>query len=139
MNELGKLLYKSKTDSLKNGLVFTVLGIVIAVGANFIYAKLFGYIIGSIFILIGLFFLIFKRADHIAIHEHAILLNVKKQIVIKRADIKEITYKELTPHKNPITSYYPVLLLNNDQEVFINIAFNNLINKDFEKIIKSYL
>ncbi|GGC88767.1 hypothetical protein [Enterococcus wangshanyuanii] len=139
MNKWRNLLYKSRTDSLKNGLVFTILGIAIAIGANVIYAKIFGYIIGLMFILIGLFFLIFKRSDHIAIHEHAILLTVKKQIVIKKEDIKEIAYKELNTHKNPITSYYPVLLLNNGQEIFINIAFNKLINRDFEKIIKSYL
>ncbi|MFD1902018.1 hypothetical protein [Enterococcus termitis] len=139
MNEYGELLYKAKTDSLKNGLVFTILGILISIGANFMYAKIFGYIFGVIFILIGLFFLIFKRKDGISIYEQAIFLHLNDQLVIKKEDIKEIAYRELNAPKNPVKSYYPILLLKDGQEIFINIAFNKLINKKFEAIIKDYI
>lgn len=139
MDNKGHVLFKSKTDSLKNGIVFLLLGILMIVGSNFIYAKIVLVIFGLIFLLIGLYFLIFKRADNVIIYENGIVLSLKKNQVIDKKEIKSISYKKVKSKGSPVPSFYAVLLLNNDSEHLINIAFNSIINKDFEKIIKSYL
>ncbi|MBO0454474.1 MULTISPECIES: hypothetical protein [Enterococcus] len=136
MDSKGDILFKSKTDSLKNGIVFLLLGIAMIVGSNFIYTPIVLIIFGLISILIGLYILIFKRADNVIIYENAISL--KNNQIIDKDSIKSISYKKVKP-KGSLPSYYAVLLLNNDSEQLINIAFNSMINKDFEKIIKSYL
>ncbi|GAX46594.1 hypothetical protein [Pseudolactococcus reticulitermitis] len=139
MDNKGNVLFKSKTDSLKGGIVFLLLGFFMIVGSNFIYEKMMVVILGSIVLLIGLYLLVFKGADNIIIYENGIVLSGKKNQVIDKNDIKSIAYKKLKPKRAFIPSYYAVLLLNNGSEQFINIAFNSVINKDYEKIIKSYL
>lgn len=139
MNEYGDLLYKSKTDSRKNGIVFAILGILAFVGANFINAKAMLIIIGVVFLLIGLYLLLFKRHESISIYTHAIVLNLREKKIVKKADIEHITYEKVKTRKSPVASYYPVLVLKNGDRVLINVAFNDVINKDFEAVIKSYL
>ncbi|GHU37705.1 hypothetical protein FACS1894193_05920 [Bacilli bacterium] len=139
MDNKGNVLFKSKTDSLKNGIVFLLLGFLMIVGSNFIYEKMMVIILGAFFLLIGLYLLVFKGADNIIIYENGIVFSGKKNQVIDKNDIKSITYKKLKPKRAFISSYYAVLLLNNGSEQFINITFNSVINKDYEKIIKSYL
>ncbi|WP_314065205.1 hypothetical protein [uncultured Vagococcus sp.] len=138
MDNKGNVLFKSKTDSLKNGIVFLLLGILMIVGSNFIYAKIMLVIFGLIFLLIGLYLLIFKRADNVIIYENGIVLSKKNQVIDKK-EIKSISYKKVKAKGSPVPSFYAVLLLNNQSEQLINIAFNSVINKDFEKTIKSYL
>lgn len=135
----GDILFQSKTDDFKNGIAFLVGGLLAFIGANFIYAKIAVIIIGVIFILIGLFLLIFKRRDTILICENVIILSLNKNERIYKKDIESISYKELKNRKSPISSYYPVLLLSNGTEVLLNISFNRIMNKDFEGIINSYL
>ena len=140
MSDFGALLYETKTDSNKNSYAFIVVGIALMVGSNFIYAKTMLMIFGVVMILIGLYVLLFNRSKKISIFEHAIILTVKGQeIVIDKEDIVTIEYEEMQVRRSPVVSYYPKLILKDQSQVLINKAFNSVINKDFEKVIKSYI
>ena len=140
MNDFGELLYESKTDSNGNSYLFIIIGIALIVGSNFIYAKTMVMIFGVVFILIGLYLFLFKRNERISIFEHAIILTIKGQeLVIDKEKINKITYEEIKVRRSPVVHYYPVLMLKNENKVLINKAFNSVVNKDFEKVMKSYV
>ncbi|WP_062109788.1 hypothetical protein [Bacillus niameyensis] len=140
MNEFGELLYAGKTDSNKNGFAFILLGIICIIGANFIYAKMMLMVIGGVFTLVGLYLLLFKRSDQFSIYENAIVLTIKGQeLSIPKEQISHIEYQEIKVRRSPVVSYYPILILNNENKVLINKAFNSVINQDFKKVIESYI
>lgn len=138
MDNKGNILFKASSDTLKNGIVFSVLGIVMIILSNFVYAKFLLLIFGLLFLLFGLYLLIFKKKGNVIIYDNVIVLNINGKRIINKKEIKSIVYKELKINKG-ITSYYPILLLDDGSEVFINIAFNRLLNTNLEKVIKSYL
>lgn len=140
LNDFGELLYAGKTDSSKNGFAFILLGIISFVGANFIYAKTMLMVIGGVFILVGLYLLLFKQSENFSIYENAIVLNLKGQeLSIPKEEINRIEYQEVKVRRSPVVSYYPVLILNNENKVLMNKAFNSMINQDFKRVIESYL
>lgn len=140
MNDFGELLYESKTDSNSNSYVFVIIGIALIVGSNFIYAKTMLMIFGIVFVLIGLYLFLFKRKEKISIYENAIILTLKGQeLVIDKEEINKIDYEEIKVRRSPVVSYYPVLMLKNQNQVLINKAFNSVVNKDFQKVLKSYI
>lgn len=140
MNEEGNILFKSKSDSLKNGIVFILLGIGMIIGSNFIYAKAMALVFGFICIGIGLYFLVIKKASDIIIYENSIsIISKAENKVINKKDIKSIEHKKLKSYRTSISSYYPVLVLKDNSEVFINIAYNFALNKEFKNIITTYL
>jgi cadmium resistance protein CadD (predicted permease) len=139
MDNYGKLLFQSKNDELKKGLSFLILGVLILVGANFVYAKVVLYLLGIVFILAGLYFVLFKRKDEIKIFEKAIVFSNKEKHVVKKNDISSIEYKEVSVRRNPIASYYPLLILKDGSVVQMNIFFNNLINQELKTIMDEFL
>ena len=140
MNDFGALLYEGKTDSNKNSYGFIILGIVLFVGSNFVYSKSMLMIFGGLAILFGLYLLLFKRNDKFSIYENAILLHLRgKELVINKEEIDKIDYQEIKVRRSPVVSYYPVIMLKNQNQVLINKAFNSVINKDFEEVVKSYI
>lgn len=140
MNDLGELLYAGKTDSNKNGFAFILLGILLMVGANFIYAKIILMVFGGVFILVGLYLLLLKRSDKFSIYENAIVLTIKEQeLSIPKEQISHIEYQEVKVRRSPVVSYYPILILNDGNNVLINKAYNSVINQDFKKVIESYI
>lgn len=140
MTDFGELLYESKTDSSINSYVFIILGILMFIGSNFIYQKSMLMIFGGVAILIGLYLLIFKRNEKISIYENAIILILGgKELVINKEEINKINYHEVKVRRSPVVNYYPILMLKNENQVLINKVFNSTFNKDFEKIIKSYI
>ena len=140
MTDFGELLYEGKTDSSKNSYGFFIVGIILFVGSNFIYQKSMLMIFGGVAILIGLYLLIFKRNEKISIYENAIILILGgKELVINKEEINKIDYHEVKVRRSPVVNYYPILMLKNENQVLINKVFNSTFNKDFEKIIKSYI
>ncbi|MCM3112848.1 hypothetical protein [Lederbergia lenta] len=140
MNDFGKLLYAGKTDNNKNGFVFVLLGILSFIGSNFIYAKIMLMVIGGVFTLIGLYLLLFKRSEKFSIYENMIILTLKGQeLSIPKEQISHIEYQEIKVRRSPVVNYYPVLILNDQNKVLINKAFNSIVNQDFKKVIESYL
>lgn len=140
MTDFGELLYEGKTDSSKNSYGFFIVGIILFVGSNFIYQKSMLMIFGGVAILIGLYLLIFKRNEKISIYENAIILILSgKELVINKEEINKIDYHEVKVRRSPVVNYYPILMLKNENQVLINKVFNSTFNKDFEKIIKSYI
>ncbi|MEI3613510.1 hypothetical protein [Pseudogracilibacillus sp. SO30301A] len=140
MNDFGELLYAGKTDNNKNGFVFILLGIMLFVVANFIYAKMMLMVIGGVFVLVGLYLLLFKRSEKFSIYENTIVLTLKGQeLSIPKEQISHIEYQKVEVRRSPVVNYYPILVLNNQNKVLINKAFNSIVNQDFKKIIESYL
>ncbi|CAM4192252.1 hypothetical protein [Lederbergia lenta] len=140
MNNFGELLYAGKTDNNKNGFVFVLLGILSFVGANFIYAKMMLMVIGGVFTLIGLYLLLFKRSEEFSIYENKIVLTLNGQeLSIPKEQISHIEYQKIKVRRSPVVNYYPVLILNDQNKVLINKAFNSIVNQDFKKVIESYL
>lgn len=140
MNDFGELLYEGKTDSNKNSYAFIILGIGLFVASNFVYQKWMLMIFGGAAILIGLYLLLFKRSEKISIYENAIFLKLGgKELVINKEEINKIDYQEVKVRRSPVANYYPILMLKNQNQVLINKAFNAVINKDFEKVVKSYI
>ncbi|MFD1173032.1 hypothetical protein [Oceanobacillus picturae] len=140
MNDFGELLYAGKTDNNKNGFVFILLGILLFVGANFIYAKMMLMVIGGVFALIGLYLLLFKRSEKFSIYENGIVLTLKGQeLSIPKAQISQIEYQNIKVRRSPVVNYYPILILNDQNKVLINKSFNSIVNQDFKKVIESYL
>lgn len=140
MNDFGELLYAGKTDNNKNGFVFILLGILLFVGANFIYAKMMLMIIGGIVTLVGLYLLLFKRSEKFSIYENTIVMTLKGQeLSIPKEQISHIEYIDLKVRRSPVVNYYPVLILSNQKKVLINKAFNSVLNQDFKKVIESYV
>ncbi|MFD2627421.1 hypothetical protein [Oceanobacillus kapialis] len=140
MNNLGDLLYAGKTDNNKNGFVFIVLGILLIVGANFIYAKMMLMVMGGVIALIGLYLLLFKRSEKFSIYENAIVLTLKGQeFTIPKEQISQIEYQDIKVRRSPVVSYYPILILNDQSKLLLNKAFNSIINQDFKKVIESYI
>jgi hypothetical protein len=101
--------------------------------------KAYVMIIGGIFLLIGLYLLLFKRNDTVLIYTNAIVLNLKEKKIVKKEDIESIMYEKMKVRKSPVENYYPVLVLKNGDKILINVAFNAALNKNFEAMIKSYL
>lgn len=140
MNDFGELLYTGKTDNNKNGFAFILIGIILFVGANFVYAKTMLLVIGSVFTVIGLYLLLFKRSEKVSIYENTIVLTLKGQeFLIHKEQISDIRYQEIKVRASPVVNYYPVLILNDQKEVLINKAFSSVSNKEFKKVIESYL
>ncbi len=140
MNDFGELLYAGKTDNNKNGFVFILLGILLFVGANFIYAKMMLMVIGGVFALIGLYLLLFKRSEKFSIYENGIVLTLKGQeLSIPKAQISQIEYQNIKVRRSPVVNYFPILILNDQNKVLINKSFNSIVNQDFKKVIESYL
>lgn len=140
MNDFGELLYEGQTDTNKNGFGFILVGIILFVGANFIYAKTMLMIVAGVFVLIGLYLLIFKRSESFFIYENTIMLSVKGQAIpIAKEEISHIEYHELKARRSPVINYYPVLVLKDQRQVLINKAFNAVVNQNFKKIIESYM
>lgn len=140
MDEFGELLYGGKTDNNKNGYAFAFLGVALIVAANFIYAKVMFMIFGGVFVLVGLYLLLFKRSEKISIYENVITLTSKGQeFAIAKEEIVHIEYRELKARRGLVSSYYPVLVLKDQNQILINKAFNAVINRDFKRIIQSYL
>ena len=140
MNDFGELLYAGKTDSNKNGFAFTLLGILLIVASNFIYAKTIFIIFGVAFILIGLYLLLFRRGEKILIYENAIALTVKGQeLLFPKDQISHIEYEKIKVRRTPVVSYYPVLVLNDQNKLLINKAFNSTINTDFRRVIEFFI
>jgi len=140
LNDFGELLYAGKTDNNKNGFVFILLGILLFVGANFIYAKMMLMIIGGIVTLVGLYLLLFKRSEKFSIYENTIVMTLKGQeLSIPKEQISHIEYIDLKVRRSPVVNYYPVLILSNQKKVLINKAFNSVLNQDFKKVIESYV
>ncbi|MFP7494148.1 hypothetical protein SFC66_10210 [Terribacillus saccharophilus] len=140
MNDFGELLYAGKTDSNKNGYGFIITGIILFVGTYFMYTKWLFIAFGSVMVLFGIYLLLFKRGDKLSIYENAIVMNLNGQeYSIPKEQISHIGYQELKVRRSPIVNYYPVIVLNDQQEIMINKAFNTVINKDFRKVIESYV
>ena len=140
LEEFGELLYAGKTDNNKNGIVFIILGMIMCIGANFIYAKMIVMIMGGIIALMGLYLLIFKRSEKFFIYEKAIVIHANRQeYVITKEQISRIEYEEIKVRRSPVKSYYPVLVLDDENKILINKAFNPVINQGFRKIIESYM
>lgn len=140
MNDFSELLYAGKTDNNKNGFVFILLGILLFVGANFIYAKMMLMIIGGVVTLVGLYLLLFKRSEKFSIYENTIVMTLKGQeLSIPKEQISHIEYIDLKVRRSPVVNYYPVLILSDQKKVLINKAFNSVLNQDFKKVIESYV
>lgn len=140
MNNFGELLYEGKTDNNKNGYGFILIGILLFIGANFIYAKVALMVVGGVFVLIGLYLLIFNRSDKFSIYEHSIIFVVKgEKFEISKEQINHIEYRELKVRRSPVVNYYPVLVLKDQNQILINKSFNAVVNRDFEKIMKAYI
>ncbi|NMD69393.1 hypothetical protein HHO41_03765 [Bacillus sp. DNRA2] len=140
MNDFGELLYSGKTDNNKNGVAFILLGIISFVGANFIYAKMMLMVFGGVFILVGLYLLLFKRSETFSIYENTIVLTLKGQeLSIPKEQINHIEYQKIKVRRSPVVNYYPVLILNDQKKVLINKSFNSIVNQDFKKVIELYI
>ena len=140
MNHFGELLYTGKTDNNKNGFVFMLLGIVLLISANLIYAKTFALVVGGLFALFGLYLLLFKRSEEFFIYENAIVLNHKGQEVsIPKEQISHIEYQEIRARRSLTVNYYPVLVLSDQKKVLLNKVFNSSVNQDFKKVLESYI
>jgi len=140
VKDFGELLYHGKTDNSKNSFGFILSGILLIVVSNFIYAKTALIIAGTLLILFGLYLMIFKRGEKISIYENTIVLTLKGQdFPIPKEQISHIEYEKLKARRSPVVNYYPVLILNNQQKVLINKAFNPAINQDFKQVIESYI
>lgn len=140
MEEFGKLLYAGKTDNNKNGIVFIILGILLCIGANFVYAKTTVLVMGGIVALIGLYLLIFNRSEKFSIYEKAITMTQKGQeYAILKEQINRIEYEEINVRRSPVKSYYPVLVLEGENKILINKVFNSVINQEFKRTIESYM
>ena len=138
--DFGELLYAGKTDNNKNSFGFILSGILLIVVSNFIYAKTILIIAGTLFILFGLYLMIFKRGEKISIYENTIVLTLKGQeFPIPKEQISHIEYEKIKVRQSPVASYYPVLILKNQQKLLINKAFNPMINQDFKRVIESYI
>ncbi|GIN59344.1 hypothetical protein J8TS2_36630 [Lederbergia ruris] len=86
-----------------------------------------------------LFLLLFKRSEKFSIYENTIVLTLKGQeLSIPKEQISHIEYQEVKVRRSPVVNYYPILVLNNENKVLINKAFNSVINQDFKKITESY-
>lgn len=139
MNDFGALLYEGRTDSNKNSFGFFIIGVFLLSVSGVFYDKTFIIVVGVLFVLIGLYLFIFKRKESISIYEQAIILTLKGQaFIIDKEDIHEIQYHEVKARRSPVVNYYPVLVLKNEEQILLNKAFNSVVNKDFEKVIKSY-
>jgi len=140
LNHFGELLYTGKTDNNKNGFVFMLLGIVLLISANLIYAKTFALVVGGLFALFGLYLLLFKRSEEFFIYENAIVLNHKGQEVsIPKEQISHIEYQEIRARRSLTVNYYPVLVLSDQKKVLLNKVFNSSVNQDFKKVLESYI
>lgn len=140
LNDYGELLYNGNTDNNKNGYGFIIVAILLFVASNFIYAKMMLMIMSGIILLIGLYLLLFNRSEEFSIFEHAITLTSKGQeIVITKEEIDHIRFQEMKVRRSPVVNYYPVLILKDQNQFLINKAFNSVTNKDFKKIITSYI
>lgn len=140
MDEYGQLLYKGKTDTQSNSFGFLIIGVGLIIAANFIYAKEMLMIIGVVFILIGLYMLIFRQSEKFYIYEHVIVMHEDGQAyIIPKSEIIRIELHEMSIRRGLVKSYYPVLLLNGENQVLINKAFNAIKNRNYGDIIKSYM
>lgn len=140
MSEFGELLYAGDTDHNKNGYAFVLLGALFFIVANFIYAKMTAMIFGGIFIMGGLYLLLFKRSEKFAIYEHGVVVTSKGQeVAIPKNQINRIEYREIRGRRTLVANYYPVLILNDEKRVFINKPFNSVINQEFKQVVESYL
>lgn len=140
MGDFGELLYAGKSDNNKNGIVFLLLGILFFIGADFIYAKTLFLVFGGVFVLIGLYLLLFRRSEDFAFYENGIVLTSKGQEVsIPKEQISRIEYQEVRVRRSLVVNYYPVLILNDQKTVFINKHFNSMVNHDFKTVLESYI
>lgn len=136
MNEdFGEQLYTVKADNDVSGVMFILIGLIIAIVANFIFAKAILFAISVIFLLIGRY--IIRRFKYHFLFFYTSVIFLKKPfstVVMPVSEIIAIEFKVLPTITKTTIIYYPIVLLANGER----IKLYKIYQGEFKQVIDDY-
>ncbi len=133
--EFGKRIYHAKANNDMSGLTFVLIGMVIGVMVNFVFAKALLFFISVILMAFGWYGIRRYKYHYLFFYTSVIFLKKTfSTVVIQANQIKNIEFKELPTITKTGTLCYPILMLESGERVKLFLVYQD----EFKQVLDDY-
>ncbi|WP_314068229.1 hypothetical protein [uncultured Vagococcus sp.] len=135
VERFGKDLYKVKADNDMSGLTFILIGLIIGLVANFVFAKTLLFSISVILLLVGWY--VIRRFKHHYLIFYTSVIFLKKlftSVTIDANQIRSIEFKVLPTITKTTIIHYPILVMVTGKRVKLFKIYQG----EFKQVLDDY-